>query len=1414
MKTVKTNWNTRQNHRLHALATALALTTSMHAGLVTLPSTWGEYDYKQYLYGGSGNLALSGQSSTGFTALVAANDVDAVTVIASPPSFSKTPDGNIETAGRPTVYQEFPALDLSAIGQKVTATFDLKFNNALVANDQTFRFGLGNPDNNSAFYIKMDSGEGGGDILGFRSDSTTTGTDGLTLMSATFDPNGNLAAAVPLNYPSVGPNGGFVSGCYSHFCNSGGLNVAGSAYPPNIGGNYPNNVGLGVAATLNVVHNITFSMERVAGGLKIAASWGNSAGTEVRTSTYSMPYIDATVAAGGHGSLAKIGYLGFCTSKDDLFGLGATGGSYTVSNFSLDYHAPPVATATYSTSGFTVNTSEDLVLNVSPTVSGNTGSTNIASLTDGQAPNTIPGYDGNNTLNNGVVLTYDLAAAATINEIQTYSAWPGDRYLQDYTVDFSVDGTTWNNGAIAVVNQGTGTLGGWNNVKVSVANSDSSPLAANARYVRFNFNNQQNGAVGYTEIVVNGVSFGLPEAPVFTETPQDQTVTSGETVTFTAQATGFPIPIITWHFIDGSSVDHLLSTVGNTLTFPSSASDAGQYYAVASNEAGTVNSTPHAVLTVNPSIVTNPNFAANASGFSTFPGYFGGANPASATGWTGGSGLGGPLTPAGDPFGPANDSGLTYMFMQRAHTLTQTITTTVGQSYRFSFKAACRQGNVVGLTVWADNTQAPNLIIPDGNLSGTSFQDYSFIFTGIGTQTIQFVNSGTGDFTANVTHVLVTEYSGPPAAPVFTEIPQNRSVIEGESVTFTAQATGSPTPFITWHFIDSGSVDHTLSTVGNTLTFVTRLADAGHYYAVASNSVATVSSTPTAVLTLIPNIVTNGNFAANAADFTQGASYFGGGNPAAATGWTGGSGVNGTLGSAPDYFGPVNHEIPSYLFMQGAKTVTQTITTTAGIGYHFSFKAACRENSVTGLTVWADNTKSPGLTIAIGGLSNTNFQTYSFNFTGSGTQTIQFVSSGTGDFTADLTDVSVSEYSGPPVMPVFTAIPQSRTGTQGDSVTFTAQATGYPDPTIAWHFIDGSSIDHTLSTVGNTLTFTTQLADAGQYYAVASNAAGSVNSTPTAVLTVTQPLTGSLVIPVAATAQSWYGPRPPEAAIDGSGMTPNSPVTASSTANYTPANGTMWLSDNTKQTWITFDLGSVQTITGFHLWNYNELGTGFEVKRGVRTAGIYAGTSLPANGSSYASAGAAWGTLVENMTFEMGTATATYAGKDYAFAAPVTTRYLQLYVTDNFPGADAYTGISEIGFYRLTSPSDPFAAWINGLDWSAFTSPDKTATGDPDGDGMNNQQEFAFGLDPRHGSSVNPITQPLNRSTGIFKYTRTKDSGLTYTYQSSTTLRVPWDDFTPDSEVSDHATPVEEITVTVPSSLLANSKLFLRVKAQ
>ena len=189
-------------------------------------------------------------------------------------------------------------------------------------------------------------------------------------------------------------------------------------------------------------------------------------------------------------------------------------------------------------------------------------------------------------------------------------------------------------------------------------------------------------------------------------------------------------------------------------------------------------------------------------------------------------------------------------------------------------------------------------------------------------------------------------------------------------------------------------------------------------------------------------------------------------------------------------------------------------------------------------------------------------------------------------------------------------------------------------------------------------------------------------------------LDGELVTPVVATAQSYYtgsagDVRTPVHAIDGTGMTepPFTWVTPDSTCATNPA-GTMWLSGGTRQTWITFDLGRIQTLGGFHLWNYNEPGF---VERGVRTAGIYIGTSLPVNGSDYASQGAAWGTLVKNFTFSPASGLATYTGEDYAFLGTVTTRYIQIHVSDNFSKNDANTGISEIRFF--TPP--PHEAKIN-----------------------------------------------------------------------------------------------------------------------
>ena len=173
----------------------------------------------------------------------------------------------------------------------------------------------------------------------------------------------------------------------------------------------------------------------------------------------------------------------------------------------------------------------------------------------------------------------------------------------------------------------------------------------------------------------------------------------------------------------------------------------------------------------------------------------------------------------------------------------------------------------------------------------------------------------------------------------------------------------------------------------------------------------------------------------------------------------------------------------------------------------------------------------------------------------------------------------------------------------------------------------------------------------------------------------------TMFAPVAATSENYFSSgndvRSPVHAIDGSGMSSASGVGVDGVTASTAYSSVVWLSNNTKPTWIAFDLGAVRTLKGFHLWNYNE---NRYSARGIKTAEIYKGDTMPAQGTAYASAGAAWGTLVQSMSFYQAPGNANDAGKDYFFDVPVTTRYLQFAISENH-GTERYTGISEIVFF-------------------------------------------------------------------------------------------------------------------------------------
>ena len=200
------------------------------------------------------------------------------------------------------------------------------------------------------------------------------------------------------------------------------------------------------------------------------------------------------------------------------------------------------------------------------------------------------------------------------------------------------------------------------------------------------------------------------------------------------------------------------------------------------------------------------------------------------------------------------------------------------------------------------------------------------------------------------------------------------------------------------------------------------------------------------------------------------------------------------------------------------------------------------------------------------------------------------------------------------------------------------------------------------------------------------------------------------------------------------------------------------------------------------------------------------------------------GTATLNGDFTIDTTAVTVTFGTWALVDTTTKSFGSTFSVDGFtPNVDGvtwtitasgktWTFVETTGVLTLTGGSD-FDTWMAG--YPSITAPaDKLPGTDPDGDGMTNQQEYAFGLNPASGSSVNPITGPLNKTTGIFSYTRRATpatTGLSYTVFTSSNL-VTW---MPDAGLAQSIATngaVETVTFTV-SNPAVNGKLFVRVQA-
>ena len=133
--------------------------------------------------------------------------------------------------------------------------------------------------------------------------------------------------------------------------------------------------------------------------------------------------------------------------------------------------------------------------------------------------------------------------------------------------------------------------------------------------------------------------------------------------------------------------------------------------------------------------------------------------------------------------------------------------------------------------------------------------------------------------------------------------------------------------------------------------------------------------------------------------------------------------------------------------------------------------------------------------------SATNIQTITYTAGASGNVGLTLVvTNAAGCSASNTVNVAISN-----VAPVVTSDPNSQSVQAGNSVTFTAGASGTPTPTVQWQVSTGGPFTDMIGETNTSLTFTAQLSQNGnQYRAVFTNACGTA-TTGVATLTVTCP---------------------------------------------------------------------------------------------------------------------------------------------------------------------------------------------------------------------------------------------------------------------------------------------------------------------
>jgi|GEM_PF-1148713 len=540
--------------------------------------------------------------------------------------------------------------------------------------------------------------------------------------------------------------------------------------------------------------------------------------------------------------------------------------------------------------------------------------------------------------------------------------------------------------------------------------------------------------------LVSGTNGGALATPSVAREPTDQTVTVGQTATFSVVAAGSAPLNYQWNK-NGTAIT---SATSASYTTPATiASDDGaQFTALVSNNVGRVTSNPvslHVKVRVAPSVTTQPaNQTVSAGQTATFTVVASGTAPLSYQWLKNGANVAGATSSSyTTPLTTTADNGSTFdvVVSNTAGTATSnaaTLTVNAAPVAPTITKQPVSQAVTAGqtamfLVVATGTTPLSYQWLKNGaNIAGATSSSYTTPATTAadGGSTFNVVVSNTaGTATSNAATLTV---NAAPVAPTITTQPVSQAVTSGQPATFNVAATGTAPLSYQWQ---KNSAAISGATSSSYTTPATTSSDNGAQFSVVvSNSAGSVTSsaaTLTVNTALVPPSITA-------------------------------------------------HPTSQIVTAGQTATFNVAVTGTAPFSYQW------RKNGV-----------------AISGATSSSYTTPATTSSDNGAQFSVVVSNSAGSVTSSAATLTVNTALVPPSI---TAQPTSQIVTAGQTATFNVAATGTAPLGYQWQ--ENGTVISGANSASYTTPATTSSDNGAQFNVVVSNTAGSVTSNA-ATLTVT-----------------------------------------------------------------------------------------------------------------------------------------------------------------------------------------------------------------------------------------------------------------------------------------------------------------------